>query len=49
MGDEQIDGLFMTGLQSVQGIEPFFDNMFSFFRRKSDFFTNRIVLFYILK
>ncbi len=39
-GDQKIDGLFMTGLQSVNGIEPFFDCLFSFLRRKTDFFSS---------
>jgi len=38
--DEKIDGLLMTGLQTVNGIEPFFDCLFSFFRRKTDFFNS---------
>lgn len=35
----QFDGLFMTAVQQSQGIENFFNNLFSFMRRKTDFFT----------
>lgn len=35
----QLDGLFMTAVQQSQGIENFFNNLFSFMRRKTDFFT----------
>ena len=44
MADEKIDGLLMTGLQSVNGIEPFFECLFSFLRRKSDFYTSRMII-----
>jgi hypothetical protein len=37
--DDKFDGLFMTAIQQSQGIENFFGNMFSFMRRKTDFFT----------
>ncbi len=37
--DERFDGLFMNAMQHSRGIEPFFDAMFSFMRRKTDFFT----------
>lgn len=37
--DEQFDGLFMTAIQRSEGIEKFFGNLFSFMRRKTDFFT----------
>lgn len=36
--EEQFDGLFLNALQGAKGIDNFFDCMFSFFRRKSDFF-----------
>jgi len=36
---DKFDGLFMTGVQQSQGIDNFFDNLFSFFARKTDFFT----------
>ena len=35
----QFDGLFMTGVQQAQGIDNFFDNLFGFFARKTDFYT----------
>ena len=38
-GEERFDGLFMTAIQQSQGIENFFGNLFSFMRRKTDFFT----------
>jgi hypothetical protein len=37
--EEKFDGLFMTAVQQSQGIDNFFNNLFSFFRRKTDFFT----------
>jgi flagellar biosynthesis GTPase FlhF len=37
--EERFDGLFMTALQQTQGIENFFNGLFSFMRRKTDFFT----------
>ena len=36
---DQFDGLFMTGVQQSQGIDNFFDNLFGFFARKTDLFT----------
>jgi hypothetical protein len=39
MEDERFDGMFLTVAQQSQGIEPLLDNMFSFLRRKTDFFT----------
>ena len=36
---DKFDGLFMTAVQQSQGIDNFFDNMFSFFARKTDFFS----------
>ena len=36
---ERFDGLFMTAVQQAQGIEPFFDSLFSFFGRKTDLYT----------
>ena len=38
--EEQFDGLFINVLQNAKGIDNFFDCMFSFFRRKTDFFAN---------
>ncbi len=37
--EEKFDGLFMTAVQGSQGIENFYNNLFSFMRRKTDFFT----------
>lgn len=37
--EERFDGLFMTAIQQSQGIDNFFNNLFSFMRRKTDFFT----------
>ena len=39
MADERMDGLFMSAIQNAQGIENFFDYIFSFMRRKTDFYT----------
>lgn len=38
--DERFDGLFMGAVQNARGIDNFFDALFSFMRRKTDFFTN---------
>jgi len=38
--EEQCDGLFVNILQQSKGIDNFFDCMFSFFRRKTDFFAS---------
>lgn len=37
--DEKFDGMFMTIAQQSNGIEPLLDNLFSFLRRKTDFFA----------
>eukprot|EP01032_Pedospumella_encystans_P010177 gene10177-11915_t len=39
MADERFDGMFLNITQQSQGIEPLLDNMFSFLRRKTDFFV----------
>jgi hypothetical protein len=39
MGDERFDGVFMSIVQQSQGIDNFFDNLFGFMGRKTDFFT----------
>lgn len=39
MAEEKFDGLFLTLAQQSQGIEPLLDNLFSFLRRKTDFFV----------
>lgn len=38
--DERFDGLFMGAVQNAQGIDNFYDALFSFMRRKTDFFSN---------
>lgn len=37
---EQFDGLYMTILQKGQGIQNFFDSLFSFMYRKTDYFAD---------
>mmetsp|Transcript_2287 Transcript_2287/g.3073 ORF Transcript_2287/g.3073 Transcript_2287/m.3073 type:complete len:332 (+) Transcript_2287:149-1144(+) len=37
--DEKYDGLFLTVAQQAHGIEPLLDALFSFLRRKTDFYT----------
>ncbi|KAJ0402701.1 hypothetical protein P43SY_007843 [Pythium insidiosum] len=37
--DERFDGLLLNMAQSQRGIEPMLDTVFSFLRRKTDFFT----------
>ncbi len=37
--DERFDGLYMNVANSARGIEPLLDTMFSFLRRKTDFFS----------
>lgn len=39
MAEDRFDGLFLTLAQQSQGIEPLLENLFSFLRRKSDFFS----------
>mmetsp|Transcript_14030 Transcript_14030/g.20688 ORF Transcript_14030/g.20688 Transcript_14030/m.20688 type:complete len:342 (-) Transcript_14030:148-1173(-) len=39
MEEERFDGLFLGVAQQCQGIEPLLDSVFSFLRRKTDFFT----------
>ena len=36
--DDRFDGLYMSVAQQARGIEPLLDTMFSFLRRKTDFF-----------
>lgn len=38
--EEKFDGIFTQIINERQGYEGFFDNIFSFLRRKSDFFAN---------
>ena len=37
--DQRFDGLFMSAIQQCQGIENFYEYLFSFMRRKTDFFS----------
>jgi hypothetical protein len=37
--ETRFDGLFTSAIQNSRGIDNFFDAMFSFMRRKTDFFT----------
>mmetsp|Transcript_16496 Transcript_16496/g.24344 ORF Transcript_16496/g.24344 Transcript_16496/m.24344 type:complete len:323 (+) Transcript_16496:92-1060(+) len=37
--DERFDGLYLNVAQSARGIEPLLDTVFSFLRRKTDFFS----------
>lgn len=37
--DERFDGLYMNVAQTTRGIEPLLDSVFSFLRRKTDFFS----------
>ena len=39
MDEERFDGLFLSVAQQAQGIEPLLDFLFSFLRRKTDFFV----------
>ena len=38
MDDERFDGLYLNVAQTTRGIEPLLDTVFSFLRRKTDFF-----------
>lgn len=40
MEDNKFDGLFMNVIQQANGIDGFFNAMFGFMRRKTDFFTD---------
>ena len=37
--DDRFDGLYLNVAQNARGIEPLLDTMFSFLRRKTDFFS----------
>ena len=37
--DERFDGMFLNIAQQSQGIDPLLDHLFSFLRRKTDFFS----------
>ena len=39
MDDDRFDGLYLNVAQTTQGIEPLLDTVFSFLRRKTDFFN----------
>lgn len=39
MDDERFDGLYLQVAQTTRGIEPLLDTVFSFLRRKTDFFA----------
>ena len=39
MDDERFDGLYLNVANTAQGIEPLLDTVFSFLRRKTDFFN----------
>ena len=43
----KFDGIFMTALQQQSnGINGFFNDVFGFLRRKSDFFENQSIFFF---
>jgi hypothetical protein len=37
--EDRFDGMFLAIAQQAQGIEPLLDNLFSFLRRKTDFYS----------
>lgn len=37
--DERFDNIFLSVAQQAQGIEPLLDSLFSFLRRKTDFYS----------
>lgn len=39
MAEDRFDGMFLSVTQQSQGIEPLLENLFSFLRRKTDFFV----------
>jgi hypothetical protein len=39
MAEDRFDGMFLAIAQQAQGIEPLLDNLFSFLRRKTDFYS----------
>ena len=39
MSTERFDGLFLNAVQQSQGIDNFFNNLFCFMRRKTDFYS----------
>lgn len=43
--EERFDGVFMSIVQQSQGIDNFYDNLFGFMGRKTDFFTQEAQAF----
>lgn len=41
MDDERFDGLYLNVAQTTRGIDPLLHTLFSFLRRKTDFFTEK--------
>jgi len=39
MAEDRFDGIFLTIAQQSQGVDPLLDHLFSFLRRKTDFYT----------
>lgn len=39
MDDPRFDGLFMSAIQQSNGIQNFYEYLFSFMRRKTDFYS----------
>jgi hypothetical protein len=39
MAEDRFDGMFLTVANQANGIEPLLESMFSFLRRKTDFFS----------
>ncbi|CAN0043351.1 unnamed protein product [Phaeothamnion confervicola] len=37
--DDRFDGMYMNVAQQIRGVEPLLESVFSFLRRKTDFFT----------
>ena len=40
MTDDRLDGLFMNAVQQSQGIDNFFNNLFGFFQRRTDLYSD---------
>jgi hypothetical protein len=40
MAEDRFDGLFMTAVQQNEGIDNFFQSLFSFMRRRTDFYSD---------
>ena len=39
--EAMFDNLFCTVMEKASGIDGFFDNIYSFLRRRTDFFVNK--------